>query len=39
MADRPRPRPENLVVKNGSNSRLRVSGLMPQPVSATSRVT
>ena len=32
----PEPAPRSFVVKNGSNTRLRVSGSMPCPVSATS---
>jgi len=35
----PRPRPENLVVKNGSKILACVSGDMPQPVSDTSSCT
>ena len=39
MAERPRPRPVGLVVKKGSKIRAMTSGLMPRPVSLTSRVT
>ena len=32
---RPLPRPDSLVVKNGSNTRFNTSGSMPTPVSLT----
>ena len=35
-AERPRPRPVNLVVKKGSNIRAAIDGSMPAPVSETS---
>ncbi len=38
-ADRPSPRPANLVVKNGSNSLARVASSIPHPVSATTTST
>ncbi len=38
-AARPRPRPVNLVVKNGSKMRARVAASMPLPVSETLKTT
>ena len=39
LRPRPVPWPSGLVVKNGSNTRCRISGGMPAPVSVTENTT